>query len=84
MSAPSFVSQPTTSTKSASSGSSLNDMLTVVAMICQEIMTAQWGRVRRSQNNGHHKNFTKTHEAKLSLDFLGGKYDCIGEDQQQL
>jgi hypothetical protein len=26
----------------------------------------------------------KTPEAKCLLEFMGGKYDCAGEDQQQL
>jgi hypothetical protein len=45
---------------------------------------AQWGRVRRRQNNGIHKNFIKTHEAKWPLNFLGSRYDSFGQGQQQL
>jgi hypothetical protein len=63
--------------------SSLDDMFTVVATIFQQILTAQWGRSRRRQKIGHHKNCIKTHEAKWPLDSIGGKYDCAGEDQQQ-
>jgi hypothetical protein len=45
---------------------------------------AQWGEVRRRQNNIHHKNCIKTDEAKWPLEFTGGKYNCAGKDQQQL
>jgi hypothetical protein len=39
---------------------------------------------RRRENNGQNKNCIKLHEAKWQLEFMGGKYDCAGEDQQQL
>jgi hypothetical protein len=59
-------------------------MFTVVATVLQQNLSAQWGRVRRRQNNGHHKNCIKTREADWWLEFIGGKYDCAGESQQQL
>jgi hypothetical protein len=33
----------------------------------------------KKKNNGYHKNYTKTHEAKWLLEFIGGKYDCAGK-----
>jgi hypothetical protein len=62
----SFEAQRATNSKSVqapdANSSSVNDMFRVVAMMFQQIMTAQWGQVRRRQNNGHHKNGIKTHE----------------------
>jgi hypothetical protein len=62
----SFEAQPTPSTKSVQApngnSSSVNDMFKVVTTMFQQIMIAQWGRVRRRQNNEHHKNCIKTHE----------------------
>jgi hypothetical protein len=54
-------------------------MFTAVATLFQ-----QFGRVTRRQNSGQHKNCIKSHEAKRPLEFIGGKYGCAGEDQQQL
>jgi hypothetical protein len=34
---------------------------------------AQWGRVKRRQNPGHHKNCVKIHEGKWLSDFIGDK-----------
>jgi hypothetical protein len=45
---------------------------------------AQWGRVRRRQNNGNQKNYIKTHEAKWPLEFIRNKYDCTDESQHEL
>jgi hypothetical protein len=45
-------------------------------------MTAQWGRIRRWQNTGSQKSCWNS--LKLPLEFIGGKYDCTGEGQQQL
>jgi hypothetical protein len=36
-----------------------------------------------SENNGHHNNCIKTHEAKWPLEFVGDIYDCAGEGQPQ-
>jgi hypothetical protein len=36
------------------------------------------------QNNGRHKNYIKTYEAKWPLEFKDDKYDCVGVSQQQL
>jgi hypothetical protein len=85
MSAPSLEAEPTTSTKSVQApninSSSLKDMFKVISA---DHDGAQWGRIRRRHNNGHHKNCIQTHEAKWPLEFIGGKYDCAGEAQQQL
>jgi hypothetical protein len=85
---PSLEAQPRTSAKSVQAPNvnslSLNDMLKVVTTIFQQIMTAQWDRVRKRQNNGHHKICIKIHEAKWPLDFIGDKCDCVGEGQPQL
>jgi hypothetical protein len=35
--------------------------------------------VNDNKGKGHHKNCIKTYEAKWSLEFIGGKYDCAGE-----
>jgi hypothetical protein len=59
-------------------------MFTVVETVFQQIMTELSGAELEEQNNGHHKNCIKTHEAKWPLEFIGGKYDCAGQGQQQM
>jgi hypothetical protein len=39
-------------------------MFTVVAMVLQKIMTAQWGQVKRRQNSGHHRNCISNYKEK--------------------
>jgi hypothetical protein len=63
----------------------LSDMFKVVNNdISSDYDRAHWSRVRRKHYNGRHKNCIKIHEAKWSLEIIGTKYDCAGEDQQQL
>jgi hypothetical protein len=85
---PSLEAQPLTSTKSVSRDSYCNQFfcerhVQISRSDNSDLDRAQCGRVRR-QNNDHHNNYIKTHEAKWPLVFLGGKYDCAGEDQHQL
>jgi hypothetical protein len=49
-------------------------MLIVAAPMLQHI---------KAQLNGHPKNCIKIREAKRPLDFIGRKYNCAGEGQQQ-
>jgi hypothetical protein len=48
--------------------SSLKDIhiFAVVAVILQQIMTSEWGPVRRRHNNGHYKNFIKNSRSKMT------------------
>jgi hypothetical protein len=47
-----------------------------VATIFQQIITYQWGRVGRSQNNGHHENCSKSHAASRFLtNYNADKYN---------
>jgi hypothetical protein len=76
---------PSQSVQAANANSSsLNDVFEVVATIFQQIMAELIGTEVEEENNGHHKNCIKNHETKWPLEFIGGKYDCASEGQQQL
>lgn len=56
----------------------------VVATILHQIMTELKGAKSEEDRKMATKNCINTHEAKWLLDFIGGIYDCAGEDQQGL
>jgi hypothetical protein len=50
--------------------SSLDDMFKVAAVV-QQIMTADWGCVRRNKNSGHYRNCPESNETRWPLEFIG-------------
>jgi hypothetical protein len=58
-------------------------MFKVVATIFQQIMTElNEAEPEEDRIVAIAKNCIKIHVAKWPLGFLGGKYDCAGEDQE--